>query len=422
MFGACFSPAWLVFLAVLKVSSPAQVPSTSPEELFERRIMPIFRSPQPSSCVQCHLAGVDLKHYILPSHEKTFRSLRDQGMIDLDRPEQSKVLKLISMGDEDRRAVAMIHAKNRKAEYEAFAAWIKACCADPQLRNAPKLDSKERALPPRPPEVIRHARKDRLLESFEQNVWAWRFRCMNCHTEGTPQNETHRKKYGQRVAWVKREGAEATMEYLLHSRLIDVDHPEESLLLRKPLGEVPHEGGTKFHAGDQGYKGFRKWIEDAAAIRKDKYAQATDLPPAKAGPQRFGSEIWFKLTDTPPEWGDKLLQVNLYCWDSTNNQWEPLPVATSDRLVSGQAKLWQHTLTLLAGADAARAKGWRTGKPALPSGRYLVKVFVDSTDRLDKDWRSVLGEAEFVGQAEFQARWRDGYGGMTSLSARKLRK
>src|SRR5262245_50835108 len=68
-------------------------------ELFKKRILPIFDSPSPSSCVQCHLAGVGLKNYILPSHEKTFLSLRDQGLIDLDSPEKSKVLKLIQMTD-----------------------------------------------------------------------------------------------------------------------------------------------------------------------------------------------------------------------------------------------------------------------------------------------------------------------------------
>src|SRR5262245_57106413 len=55
--------------------------AASPQEIFERRIVPIFKSPNPSSCTQCHLAGVDLKDYILPSHEKTFLSLRDQGLI-----------------------------------------------------------------------------------------------------------------------------------------------------------------------------------------------------------------------------------------------------------------------------------------------------------------------------------------------------
>ena len=46
------------------------------KEVFDRRIMPIFRSPNPSSGTECHLAGVDLRNYISPSHEKTFVSLR----------------------------------------------------------------------------------------------------------------------------------------------------------------------------------------------------------------------------------------------------------------------------------------------------------------------------------------------------------
>ena len=60
-----------------------------PMELFEQRIMPIFKSPDPSSCVQCHLAAVDLKEYILPSHEKTFASLRAQGLVDVEHPNRS---------------------------------------------------------------------------------------------------------------------------------------------------------------------------------------------------------------------------------------------------------------------------------------------------------------------------------------------
>src|SRR5262245_59282876 len=198
-----------------------QAAEPTPREVFEQRLLPIFRSPNPSSCVQCHLAGVDLKNYILPDHEKTFRSLRDQGLIDLDKPDQSKILKLIAMGGGDEGGPARIAAKARQAEYDAFAAWIKSCASDAKLRASPKLDEKERAGPARPIEVIRHARKDRLLESFERQVWALRFRCMNCHTEGTPQADKHVQEHGERVAWVKKEGARATMEYVLASRLVN---------------------------------------------------------------------------------------------------------------------------------------------------------------------------------------------------------
>lgn len=143
----------------------------TPLELFEQRIMPIFNSAQPASCVQCHLAAVDLKDYILPSHEQTFASLRDQGLVDVIAPEKSKILTLIQMGEKDKdKEAVLLHAETRKAEYEAFAAWIAACCNDPRLRDLPLTSDKERAQPDRPDAVIRHSRKSRLVDSFTRNV------------------------------------------------------------------------------------------------------------------------------------------------------------------------------------------------------------------------------------------------------------
>ena len=120
------------------VAYPTLVRADDPTKVFEERILPIFKSPDPSSCAQCHLAAVDLKDYILPSAKDTFLALRDQGLIDLDKPEKSKILTLINRGANDPKAGGLIPAKQQKAEYEAFAAWIKACAADPALRDAPK--------------------------------------------------------------------------------------------------------------------------------------------------------------------------------------------------------------------------------------------------------------------------------------------
>ena len=394
---------------------------SSPEQVFEKRIAPIFKSPDPSSCVQCHLAGVDLKNYIRPSSRETFLSLRDQGLIDLSAPEKSKILALILMGDADAKAPA-VHAANREAEYEAFAAWIKACAADETLRSSPKLDAAELAKPSKPDEVIHHARTDRLLESFEKTVWALRFRCMNCHTEGTPQNDKHRKEYGDRVAWVKKAGPKATMDYLIASKLIDPADPEKSLLLQKPLGKVKHEGGIKFAPGDQGHKAFRQWVEDVAAIKAGRYAKAADLPKPSHGPLQFGTEVWLKLSETPPAWADKLLQVDVFAWDEATGTWEPKPVATSDRVVWAKGKLWQHTITLLAERGSARAKTWSTGKPTLPPGRYLLKVYVDADGRLAKDWTATMRDADYVGQVEIRGQWKEGYGQMTVADAGRVKR
>ena len=64
-FGLCF----------LSLTGSIAVEPTA-AEIFEKRIQPIFKSPNPSSCVECHLSEVDLKDYILPDAEKTYRSLR----------------------------------------------------------------------------------------------------------------------------------------------------------------------------------------------------------------------------------------------------------------------------------------------------------------------------------------------------------
>ena len=410
----------LALLALVVLAPAAR--ADDPAKVFEQRIVPIFKSPNPSSCVQCHLAAVDLKDYILPSSTDTFLALRDQGLIDLNTPENSKILKLINRGAADPKTAGLIPAKQRQAEYDAFAAWIKACAADPALRNAPKPASAP-ALAVKPAEVVRYARADRLAESFEANVWALRFRCMSCHTEGTPQNDKLRKENGDRVAWFKKDGPQATMNYLLGSNLIDLKEPEKSLLLLKPLNEVKHGGGVKFVRGDQGYRAVRQWIEDVAAVKGGKFATAADLPPRKPGPKQFGTDLWFKLEKTPDAWGDKLLQVDVHAWDAKANGWEAEPVATSDRVVFGKGRLWQHTLTLLAAPGSARAKAWATGKPTLPPGKFLVKVYVDQAGRAAKDWAAPLGPAEFAGQAEFQVqRWGEGYGAMAVVDAGRVRK
>ncbi len=110
----------LCVLAVFSYATTAVAEETTASdsaalELFSQRIMPIFQSPNPSSCVQCHLAAVDLKNYILPSHEETFASLRVQGLVDLDHPRKSKILTLIDMGERDAdKGARLIHEKTRR--------------------------------------------------------------------------------------------------------------------------------------------------------------------------------------------------------------------------------------------------------------------------------------------------------------------
>src|SRR6187431_649698 len=104
----------VIALVVLLAFAPTTRAADDPAKVFEERILPIFKSPDPSSCVRCHLAAVDLKNYILPSAKDTFLALREQGLIDLDKPENSKILALINRGANDPKAAGLITAKQQK--------------------------------------------------------------------------------------------------------------------------------------------------------------------------------------------------------------------------------------------------------------------------------------------------------------------
>jgi hypothetical protein len=393
----------------------------NPAEIFEKRIMPIFKSPNPSSCTQCHLAGVDLKNYILPSHEKTFISLRDLGLINLDKPEDSKILRLINMG-ETSKGEQLISDKVRKLEYDAFAEWIKASAADPKLREAPKLAAADLAQPKRPVEVIRHARLDKVAELFEKNVWSQRFRCTGCHSADAPDYAKLVKENGEEMMWIRKEGAETTMQYLFASKLVVAKTPEQSLILRKPTNQVKHGGGQKMLVGDMVYKGFRAWLEEYAKTVGDKYSTAAELPKEGPAAATSGSDHWVKITNTPPPWADKLLQVTVFAWNEGKKTWETSPCAISDRAVFGKGKLWQHNLVLTAEPESPRAAALKGAKSSLPAGRYLVRVHVDLQGRLEKDWKATLGKADFMGEKEITGSWAEGYGTMTVIDASGLKR
>jgi hypothetical protein len=72
--------------------------------------------------------------------------------------------------------------------------------------------------------------------------------------------------------------------------------------------------------------------------------------------------------------------------------------------------------------DSDRAKQWIATKPSLPAGRYLLKVHVDAEERLKSEWTGTLGDAELVGEAIIESRWRKGYEKMTVVEASLLRR
>ncbi|MGZ0172781.1 MAG: hypothetical protein ACKVHE_24855 [Planctomycetales bacterium] len=422
----------------------------NPAELFNARIMPIFRSSDPSSCVQCHLSSVDLKNYILPSHEKTFLSLRDQGLIDLEAPARSKILTLIRMGDKDQDGKARrIHEKTRLAEYEAFATWVDACCKDPKLRTQPPLTKAERAAPASSNAVIRHARKSRVVDSFARNVWSQRMRYFPCHTphEIDPSNGRHQvaiknmKKFkelypAELIERLKifKESPEATLESLVtrsrntpkgQTPLLNLADPANSLLLLKPMSKVPpknadgsfdlpspndrpmtHMGGLKLHKNDQSYKSIISWMTDYAAVVNGQYKSVDELP----ADNWHGSKLGLRMIEAPADWKvGTPVQLYVHQWNEASKSWADQAVAFTQGTVTPRHMV-NGSLFLLKTKQSSGNDKHNAKNATLPRGRYQVRAYVDSDGLLAADPTLMLSEKHFVGQAEIKsARWREGF-------------
>lgn len=381
----------------------ANAVAASSLEIFEKRILPIFQSTRPSSCAECHLSGVDLKEYIRPTQQATFESLVNAGMIDLQKPDNSKLLQFINRRPEK---PGLVTEEVRRAEFEAFRTWIRAAARDPKLLAT--KGNAEPIGPQLPEEIIRHARKDRVLSSFIDNIWNEVGRCAACHSPDRNQKQV--KEHGEQVSWIKLRDPQATLDHMLAAGLIDPSNPEQSLLLLKPTMQVKHGGGQKMVVGDRTYKQFRRFIDDYAAIVHAKYQNAGELP--KPGDEvSLATDIWLKVENVPAEYDKQLMQVDIY--QQTDSGWTTHRLATSDRAVFGKNRLWQHSLSLTAPRGSAWAETLRNER--LPLGRYLVKMYVDQSGKLSKDYTAELSEQDFVGQAEVQSGWPAGYGQMTTV-------
>ncbi|MGH7199796.1 MAG: hypothetical protein ACREJB_04280, partial [Planctomycetaceae bacterium] len=360
----------------------------------------------PSSCTECHLSGVELKDYIRPSQEQTFAALVEAGLVDVERPAASKILTFINRRPD---SPSLISEKVRQEEHAAFQAWIEAAVKDPKLLAAKSNDVE--LGPAVSDEVIRHARTDRVLQSFIDNVWSEVLRCAACHSPDRNQKQV--KQHGEQVSWIKLRDPKGTMEHLIDSGLIDTDAPEASLILQKPTMQVEHVGGQKMLIGDRTYKQFLRFIDDYAAVVNDEYRSAGQLPKPSAEVS-VATEIWLKIEDVPKRFDKMLMRVDVYRWQEDAKRWSDQPWASSDRAVFGKGRLWQHSLSLISPRGSNRAAEIRRTH-SLPPGRYLAKISVDQSGRLKQDPNAELTAEDLVAEVELESRWPTGYQRMTVI-------
>jgi hypothetical protein len=236
--------------------------------LFERKIEPLFSDDHPSSCGQCHLPGVDFQAFARGSACETYACLAEKGLVDKDDPEDSLVLSWIGRAEPDSK---LITEEVISQELDAFSQWltyVQACnaCEGATCGTA----RKSCAVEPEPLRGIDPTTVDlggceapRLEALFRDAVYVYRNRCAPCHINDHEDATT--------PMWIEAtfdcaESLTRTYNNVQRNGYLNLDTPERSLLLLKPLtesqGGVVHGGGDKFaDKTDPAYVSFLYFIE-----------------------------------------------------------------------------------------------------------------------------------------------------------------
>jgi hypothetical protein len=259
----------------------------SPTALYERRIAPILADDQPKSCNECHLSGVDLSLFIRDTPCETMACLAERELVDLRHPDESVILSWIDRADP---ASGLITQALLDEERAAFLEWIRYSASCQATECAGVTCSTEEdddkfcpsAREPRegstPEMVDQGGCTDKDLELlFRDTFYAARSRCYPCHFD----NQEKAPKEAPR--WVSTQlscenASLETMHNVVQAGYLDLEHPEQSLIILKPLAEEqgggPHGGHEKITKEDRIYANFLYWIERYAACQ---------VPPADAG-------------------------------------------------------------------------------------------------------------------------------------------
>jgi hypothetical protein len=278
--------SWLAVVA-LGVGSARCVSEDSPEschtpptEIYEQRIEPLLLDDNPKTCNQCHLSGVDLSAFVRSTPCETMACLVADGLVDPSKPSESKILGWIRRAQPDS---ALITERVIDAEYDGFLQWIEASagcpsacegavCGAPTARSGCRVEP-DPAEPPVPDTGDPDCNARALEQQFLDDVYAFRGRCFPCHFD----NELDEDPSIPR--WISTRGncgngSIETLRLATEAGYLDLEEPEQSLLLLKPLtefsGGVPHGGGQKFEGEeDPAYQSFLSFIRSYARCQSD---------------------------------------------------------------------------------------------------------------------------------------------------------
>ena len=198
---------------------------------------------------------------------------------------------------------------------------------------------------------------------------------------------------------------------LIERKLLDLDAPEKSLILRKPSEQVAHIGGRKILIGDETYTRWIGWIRDYARASKDGYATTSDLP-ATPPESDVTTDCWVRV-ELPSSFDDAAVSIEIFAWDAAKSAWGSTRIASASRHAM---KGWQQTLYLHAPRGSELATDFEKSR-ALRKGRYQVRVFADKSYDPKRGKPARLSSSKPIGQIDVDRDWPTGYGSMNKLGS-----
>ncbi|HEX4771276.1 MAG TPA: DUF1592 domain-containing protein [Bryobacteraceae bacterium] len=145
--------------------------------------------------------------------------------------------------------------------------------------------------------------------------------CPNCHNSNGVASATRLHFPDASVSMAR---AEAFGRSLV--RLVDRDHPEESLLLKKPTHRIPHAGGERIKPGSPEEAVLIDWIRFLAAMPANELAAALKYDEAGPETERRQGAVLRRLTNS---------QYNHSVRDLLGDQTEPADQFPPEDFVSG---------------------------------------------------------------------------------------
>lgn len=270
-------------LGALLGSAPACAPpsdegecSSSSVELFDQKVAPLLGSEHPNTCSQCHFGGIDLQSTLRRDACESMACLLQEGLVNLEQPQSSVLLTWIQRATPENE---LITGEVIEREHQALRSWIEAeaacrvcegaVCGDGQAREcSPTATSERRLSRSRDPGGCD---ADTMLQLFRGTVYEWRGRCSPCHFQEEETATQLAPRFFFRTGGCD-VASQASYNAITASGLIDLERPEDSLLLLKPLAErdggLPHGGHDKMvREGDPGFDDFRYFAQRLADCR-----------------------------------------------------------------------------------------------------------------------------------------------------------